>query len=71
MTPCFAFFSSGSVIAKYRIGWDYKDDGELQDVIDADNLKTRLDTYLRDNNGYLYNYRIPIHRLRSERKYNM
>lgn len=60
--------SPGSVVAKYRIGWEYKDDIESQDLIDADTLKARLDTYLRENNGHLYNYRVPIHSLRAERK---
>ncbi|XP_050053848.1 uncharacterized protein LOC114126280 isoform X4 [Aphis gossypii] len=59
-------FSSGSVVAKYRIGWEYKDDSEPQDLIDAATLYTRLDSYLRESNGYLYNYRVPIHRLRSD-----
>lgn len=54
-------------MAKYRIGWELKDDNEPQDL-NADTLKTRLDKYLRDYNGYLYNYRVPIHRLRSERE---
>lgn len=63
------FYSPGSVVAKYRIGWEYKDDSEPQDLIDAETLKNRLDYYLREYNGFLYNYRIPIHRLRSDRKY--
>lgn len=64
----YLLYSSGSVVTKYRIGWEYKDDIESQDLIDAETLKTRLDAYLRDNNGYLYNYRIPVHSLRSECK---
>ncbi|KAL4119616.1 hypothetical protein QTP88_012414 [Uroleucon formosanum] len=59
-------FSSGSVVVKYRIGWEYKDDNEPQDLIDAVTLNTRLDSYLRESNGFLYNYRVPIHRLRSD-----
>lgn len=55
-------------MAKYRIGWEYKDDNEPQDLIDAVTLNTRLDSYLRETNGHLYNYRVPIHRLRSDRK---
>lgn len=55
-------------MAKYRVGWEYKDDIESQDLIDADTLKARLDTYLRENNGHLYNYRVPIHSLRAERE---
>lgn len=52
----------------YRIGWEYKDDTETLDIIDTETLKSRLDTHLRASDGYLYNYRVPIHRLRSERK---
>ncbi|XP_025203974.1 uncharacterized protein LOC112600867 [Melanaphis sacchari] len=59
-------FSSGSVVAKYRIGWEYKDDSEPQDLIDAVTLKTRLDSFIRESNGFLYNYKVPIHRLRSD-----
>lgn len=44
------------------------DDSVAQDFIDAETLKSRLDSYLRKSNGYLYNYRIPVHRLRSDRK---
>lgn len=44
------------------------DDDVAQDFIDAETLKTRLDSYLKKSNGYLYNYRIPTSRLRSDRK---
>jgi len=62
------FYSSGSVVVKYRIGWEYKDDNEPQDLIDAETLKTRLDMHLREHDGFLYNYRVPVSRLRSDCK---
>lgn len=57
-------------MAKYRIGMESSnnDDSVAQDFIDAETLKIKLDSYLQKSNGFLYNYKIPTSRLRSDRK---
>ncbi|XP_050444508.1 uncharacterized protein LOC126848042 isoform X2 [Adelges cooleyi] len=59
-------FTRGSVVAMYRVGWENKNDVEMPDPITVETLKERLDSHLRASDGFLYNYRIPVHRLRSE-----
>ncbi|XP_050541586.1 uncharacterized protein LOC126905683 isoform X4 [Daktulosphaira vitifoliae] len=58
-------FARGSVVAIYRIGWE-NNDGDMPDPITVESLKDRLDSHLRESDGFLYNYRIPVHRLHSE-----
>ncbi|CAH1403570.1 unnamed protein product [Nezara viridula] len=61
-------FRSGSVIVVYRVGWEFKDGVKNPpDPIDKDGLKTKLQEHLRSHDGFLYNYRLTLHNLKSER----
>lgn len=59
--------SPGSVVVKYRIGWTFKEGiRNPPDPVTADSLKNRLESHLRSTDGFLYNYRLPLHSLQAE-----
>lgn len=61
-------FKSGSVIVLYRVGWQFKPGvHNSPDPLTKDNLKTRLQAHLKNNEGFLYNYRLPISSVKSSR----
>lgn len=54
---------------KYRIGWTFKEGiRNPPNPLTADTLKQRLEKHLREHDGFLYNYRLPLHSLQTKRK---
>ncbi|KAK9496801.1 hypothetical protein O3M35_012994 [Rhynocoris fuscipes] len=59
-------FKSGSVVVIYRVGWQFKPGIHgSPDPLTKETMKTRLQEHLRNNDGFLYNYRMPISSLKS------
>ncbi|XP_075236537.1 uncharacterized protein LOC142333391 [Lycorma delicatula] len=63
---------AGSIIVKYRIGW-IVNEGIIKppDPISTNSLIHRLQTHLRDHNGFVYNFKLPSHSLRAHRVEDM
>lgn len=52
-------FSPGSVVVKYRIGWNFKDGiHNAKDPIDIASLENKMHRVLMRNSGYIYKYHI-------------
>ncbi|KAI5715891.1 hypothetical protein M8J77_024203 [Diaphorina citri] len=59
--------SARSVVVKYLIGWVFKDGiVNPQDPITPETLNERMESYVRTHNNFLYNYRLPLHKIKSE-----
>lgn len=65
-------YSPGSVVVKYRIGWNFKDGiHDAKDPIDVETLKNKLSRTLSRNSGYLYKYRVPEASIEAEKLIDM
>jgi hypothetical protein len=66
----FAFYSDspGSVVVKFRIGWEFKEGiRKAPDPIDKDAVRQRLERLLNLNGGFLGTYHIPMGSIRASR----
>ena len=68
----FLFNSPGSVVAKFRIGWEFKEGiRKAPDPIDKDAVRQRLERKLNLNGGVLGSYHIPLGSIRANRWYTI
>jgi len=62
------FNSPGSVVVKFRIGWEFKEGiRKAPDPIDKDAVRQRLERQLNLNGGVLGSYHIPLGSIRANR----
>jgi hypothetical protein len=60
--------SPGSVVVKFRIGWEFKEGiRKAPDPIDKDAVRQRLERQLNLNGGILGSYHIPSGSIRANR----
>jgi hypothetical protein len=64
----FLFDSPGSVVVKFRIGWEFKEGiRKAPDPIDKDAVRQLLERQLNLNGGVLGSYHIPLGSIRANR----
>jgi len=64
----FLLNSPGSVVVKFRIGWEFKEGiRKAPDPIDKDAVRQRLERQLNLNGGLLGSYHIPLGSIRGNR----
>jgi hypothetical protein len=64
----FLFNSPGSVVVKFRVGWEFKEGiRKAPDPIDKDAVRQRLERQLNLNGGLLDSYHIPLGSIRANR----